>query len=151
MQNSLDRLLSGVAQVLAETVAPATADPYARAQALAASELLENLRPRVTWEPGFALGWTARARELFAEAREALPGDSELVPLDVALGTPAPGATAPAIEEYARLHTEALVDLQRRLAAAPEGVAPRLADDVRALVSARLDDELTRLRRGPAA
>ena len=49
MQNSLERLLAGVAAALREDIAPALEDEYARGQALAGAEILENLVPRVQW------------------------------------------------------------------------------------------------------
>jgi hypothetical protein len=56
MHNSLDRLLSGIALSLTEVIAPALSDPYARAQALAAAEIVANLAPRITWDPAQVVG-----------------------------------------------------------------------------------------------
>jgi HEAT repeat protein len=49
MQNSLDRLLAGVAKALHHDVLPQLTDPYAQAQVTAAIEILGNLSTRVTW------------------------------------------------------------------------------------------------------
>ena len=49
MQNSVDRLLLGVATVLRNDIAPQLQDEFARGQALAGAEILENLAPRVQW------------------------------------------------------------------------------------------------------
>jgi hypothetical protein len=49
IQNSLERLLGGVAAALREDIAPALEDEFARGQALAGAEILEQLVPRVQW------------------------------------------------------------------------------------------------------
>jgi hypothetical protein len=49
IQNSLDRLLAGMARELRSAVAPAVTDPYAHSQALACAELLDNLAVRIEW------------------------------------------------------------------------------------------------------
>ena len=50
MQNSLTRILEGIAESLGETVLPAVSDPYARSQVKAAIEILGNLATRVEWD-----------------------------------------------------------------------------------------------------
>ena len=49
IQNSLPRLLEGIAQSLHDTVLPNVADSFARGQTLAAIELLRNLATRTQW------------------------------------------------------------------------------------------------------
>ena len=49
MQNSVERLLLGVAAALREEILPQLDDDFARGQALAGAEILENLAPRVQW------------------------------------------------------------------------------------------------------
>jgi hypothetical protein len=49
IQNSLPRLLEGIAQSLHDTVLPNVADSFARGQTLAAIELLRNLASRTQW------------------------------------------------------------------------------------------------------
>jgi hypothetical protein len=49
MQNSLERLLGGVAAALRDDIAPLLEDEFARGQALAGAEILEQLVPRVQW------------------------------------------------------------------------------------------------------
>lgn len=49
IQNSLPRLLEGIAQSLHESVLPNVADSFARGQTLAAIELLRNLASRTQW------------------------------------------------------------------------------------------------------
>lgn len=67
MQNSLERLLVGVATALREDIAPALDDEYARAQALAGAEILENLVPRVQWRADDAEAVIALIRPLVGE------------------------------------------------------------------------------------
>jgi len=49
MYNSLDRLLDGLAATLRDEVAAHVADPYVRAQAHAAAEVIEHLAEHVEW------------------------------------------------------------------------------------------------------
>lgn len=49
MYNSLDRLLDGIAITLRNDVAPQIDDPYVRAQAQTAAELLAHLAEHVEW------------------------------------------------------------------------------------------------------
>ena len=69
MYNSLDRLLDGIASTLRDDIAPQVDDPYVRAQAQTAAELLAHLAEHVEW----------RCDHLRAEidaARAALPHDA---------------------------------------------------------------------------
>jgi hypothetical protein len=69
MYNSLDRLLDGIAATLRDDIAPQVEDPYVRAQAQTAAELLAHLAEHVEW----------RCDHLRAEidaARAALPHDA---------------------------------------------------------------------------
>jgi hypothetical protein len=67
MQNSLERLLAGVAAALREDIAPALEDEFARGQALAGAEILENLVPRVQWRVDDAEAVIALVRPLLAD------------------------------------------------------------------------------------
>lgn len=49
MNNSLDRLFDGVVHALLNEVIPRLDDEFARGQAYAAADLLNNLRPRIDW------------------------------------------------------------------------------------------------------
>ncbi|MGA0064460.1 MAG: hypothetical protein ACO3IV_03365 [Ilumatobacteraceae bacterium] len=49
IQNSLPRLLEGIAQSLHDAVLPNVSDSFARGQTLAAIELLRNLATRTQW------------------------------------------------------------------------------------------------------
>jgi len=49
IQNSLPRLLEGIAQSLHDAVLPNVTDSFARGQTLAAIELLRNLASRTKW------------------------------------------------------------------------------------------------------
>jgi hypothetical protein len=94
MQNSLQRLLEGLAVSLREQIAPAVADPYARAQVAAAAELVENLGTRVEWRSQWLLEEVERVRPVLEAAvagadaadlplaREVLVGPSEGNPLE---------------------------------------------------------------------
>lgn len=49
MNNSLDRLVAGIIDALRREVIPRLDDEFARGQAYAAVDLLQNLRPRLDW------------------------------------------------------------------------------------------------------
>ena len=67
IQNSLERLLAGVAAALREDIAPQLEDEFARGQALAGAEILENLVPRVQWRADDAEAVIALIRPLLAD------------------------------------------------------------------------------------
>jgi hypothetical protein len=130
MQNSLERLLQGMAETLARTVAPATDDPYASAQAMAAAELLLNLAERVTWDPGYLLAHAEETRGLVEDA---------------GLGAAPAGDDPAALERHAAAHLTALSQAAAR--AWTDGTPAGERERVAALVDAELDGELARLRR----
>jgi hypothetical protein len=72
IQNSLERLLVGVATALRAEIAPRLEDEFARGQALAGAEILENLAPRVQWRVDDAEAVISLIRPLLA----APPGSS---------------------------------------------------------------------------
>lgn len=49
MNNSLERLLDGIVGSLRTEIIPRLDDEFARGQAYAAADLLNNLRPRIDW------------------------------------------------------------------------------------------------------
>jgi len=67
IQNSLERLLAGVAAALREDIAPQLEDEFARGQALAGAEILENLVPRVQWRADDAEAVIALVRPLLPD------------------------------------------------------------------------------------
>lgn len=144
MQNSLDRLLSGIAGALTDVVAPAIEDPYARTQARTAAELIENLRTRVTWQRGYELGWTVRCRDAAREAGRLGMPDGSAARTALALGEPETVSDdAEAMETYALTHLELLAAL---IAWAPSGPAPFEAM-VREIADLQFSEEVARLRR----
>jgi hypothetical protein len=81
MQNSLERLLAGVAAALREDIAPALEDEFARGQALAGAEILENLVPRVQWRVDDAEAVIALIRPLLSEPPPEGDRDAHLLAL----------------------------------------------------------------------
>lgn len=120
MQNSLDRILQGMAAQLREVIAPSLADPYARSQALAMVELLANLETRVEWR-------CDQLREVVLEVRAALDG-----------AVPDPGGMSN--PQLVEARTQALAALA---AAQADG-----RDDLLEVAGRLLDAELGRLRTG---
>lgn len=78
IQNSLDRLLAGIAGALRDDVLPAIDDKFTRSQVSACIELLGNLSTRVEWRADQLAATTAHAR---AALLTALSADSELAGL----------------------------------------------------------------------
>jgi hypothetical protein len=149
MQNSLERLLDGMAAALVEVVAPGLGDdPYARGQALACAELLRNLAPRVEWRCGDLAEVVRRARALLAQADAvAPPGEDALRPARALLAQPDPDpADNAALVEARRRHLAALAAVQGWLARGGGGEAAALRAEVRAFAAWHLRTELERLR-----
>jgi hypothetical protein len=147
MQNSLRRLLEGTVRALVDDVTPAVEDPYARAQALAAADLLANLVDRVGWAPEYLLWWTTRARDLLAEALALAPGEPAFAAVARLLeaSEPGPRAATEEVEEWAADHLAALAAAREWSAreAAGSALAPRLDS----LADEMLDRDLAVLRR----
>ena len=78
IQNSLERLLAGVAAALREDIAPQLEDEFARGQALAGAEILENLVPRVQWRADDAEAVIALVRPLLADPPRPADRDEHL-------------------------------------------------------------------------
>lgn len=155
MQNSLRRLLEGTVRALLDDVAPAVEDPYARAQALAAADVLANLATRIEWSPAYLLWWSSAARELLAEAFAAAPDEPTFAPFPALLATSEPepdtGAEAgsvvagDAVETWAAEHLAALAAAREWAARDPDGVD--LGHRLDFLADRMLDHDLAHLRR----
>jgi hypothetical protein len=129
MQNSLERLLDGMATTLADEMAPALSDPYLRAQAVTAAELLRTLAPRLVWDLDAALPWAPALRTLAAEAVESV-GTHELPACAALSGAVAPGLDAS--EHFQTAHLAALAELAAH---------DRLPDAINERVSALVDQD----------
>jgi hypothetical protein len=150
IQNSLRVLLDGIVESLTERVAPTVEDEYARAQVLAAADILAALAPRVAWDRSQALGWVAEAHALARRARDAPGVGAPPAELDEALNAElAPDAGAHAVERHVRLQRAGLVALQRYVGPAGAGTDAALAAEVADLIARRLDDELALLPAPP--
>jgi hypothetical protein len=128
IQNSLERLLAGIAQTLRETVRPAVADPYAAAQTSAAADLLDNLARRVEWRRDLLL---ARAERVGALLERAGRG-------------PEPVSNAMSSGELAAALERRLAELAELQASPPPGLAPEIEELLRWL----LEDEDRLIRSG---
>jgi hypothetical protein len=142
IQNSLERLLEGIAAALRREVAPALDDAYARSQALAAAELIENLAARVEWRCADLAAVVDSVRPILAEAVRIAP-DLELA--HEVLTQRAPTGDNAALLRARDRHLAALAELQDRLpGAGPE--ADPLRERVRGAIRSQLRAELERLR-----
>jgi hypothetical protein len=141
MQNSLVRLLEGLAEQLADVVAPVVDDPFAKAQVMAGVELLNNLRTRVQWRTADFAEVVDRIRAVLGDATDAPPHIRDV--LDDPLPEP---HDANAILATERRHRRALGELQTWLDGQPGH--EDLNALVRELVLWDLERELSLLRSG---
>src|SRR4051794_23911006 len=123
MQNSLERLLGGMAATLADEVAPAIGDPYLRSQAVTAAELLRTLAPRLVWDLDATLPWAPALRVVAEEAVDAL-GAAALPACAALRGDAEPGSDA--AEAFQAAHLAALAELTAR-DDLPGGMAERVS------------------------
>ena len=151
MQNSLDRLLGGIALALRADIAPAVQDPLARRQAIAGAELLEQLSSRVTWRPEEQRRVAAAVWPLLDEALALAPHAPKLAGVREAVEHP---ADDPLVARDA--HLRALADVQRWLPTAGEqadGLRARVrtaSAELLALELEHLDAALALARRAAA-
>lgn len=131
MQNSLDRILEGLARSLATDVAPHVDDPYAKAQVMAAVELVNNLATRVEWRREPLLADIEAARQVLSAA------GADVAPVD-------PAASGTELAAVRRGHLVAVAALQGTDVARRPEVASVLGDFLRST----LDRELELLRTG---
>ncbi len=149
MHNSLERLLGGIADALRQDIAPAVVDDFARRQALAAAEILEQLVSRVQW----------RAEDLTAvviAVRPALEAAIALAPEAAALESVREVLRTPLREDADGLltarddHLRALAAVQTWTAGAVEAdaaLAGRLREAATTVLARELDHlELARAR-----
>jgi hypothetical protein len=137
-QNSLERLLEGIAAALRESVAPALEDRYARAQAECAAELLLSLAPRIDWRAEIAEAELRRIRPLLRRAT--LIADPEALPRTHAFLSAGSGLSAEATRCNALL---ALAEVQTLLGQRESDDA--LAADIRSFARWQLDGQASRL------
>lgn len=145
-QLSLDQLLVGLRDQLAELAKAATGD-YEKAQLKSAAELVTYLRPRVTWDPDQVLGWIDNHRDALTRAQLIDPDALPL--LTAALALPVPRG-ARAVEDYAAAFTDALVELDRVIhsysGTADEDRRGDLGTTVRSIVTERIERDIALLR-----
>lgn len=79
IQNSLDRLFSGIAHTLRIDVLPQVEDEFAASQVAACIELLGNLSTRVDWKVELLVTTTTQARAAVAAAELAAPELTDLI------------------------------------------------------------------------
>ena len=139
MQNSLSRLLEGIAHALHHDILPSVEDDYARAQLTACIEILGNLEPRISWDPQVLVERAERIRATIVGVADELPADPELAEVHALAREDAD------LADLAGLHRAlgALADLQGWLGDRPGEPAN---GPIAELVAADLHAELGRLR-----
>ncbi|HWY25724.1 MAG TPA: hypothetical protein VNX47_12435 [Nevskia sp.] len=136
MNNTLDRLFAGLITSLRSEIIPRLDDEFARGQAYAAMDLLNNLRPRIDW----AVGPLAEqiAAQLAAAQRIAALAPEQALPEELKLA-PQP-ATGDALRQYRDALDEHLCRVLDALPQAPS--AQR--DAVRAVLTQYMKEQVRR-------
>lgn len=153
MQNSLERILVGMAESLTAEVLPQVEDPYARAQVVSAAELLLALVDRVEWRCADLAVSIERVSSVLDLAEGLVAPASELgIRIGSLRSERDMRATNQQLEERNAAHLSVLADLQDWLAEQHRdqgGPLQQLADAVDVLVNEVQNDEyaLTRLTR----
>jgi hypothetical protein len=142
VQNSPERLLTGIADTLRSAIAPKLTDRYALAQLQAAAEILDNLAPRLGPADELVSGSVEELSALFVEAAAVLPDEAAAPFRDWLEEAP---ARLPAANWSSGLET--LAGLQRWLADNP-GAAPDLFERTAALIAAEFAREEDLVRTG---
>jgi hypothetical protein len=138
-QNSLQRLLEGIASALREAVMPEISDPYARAQVEAAAGLLDNLAPRIGWQASLIEAEVDRIVVLLERAT-AIAGTADLPTARQFLAAGPSGS----LEDDRRAALLALGQVQEHLAANSLGDA--LDADISGFTRWQLHEQASRLR-----
>jgi aminoglycoside phosphotransferase (APT) family kinase protein len=142
LQVPLTRIFDGLSAALRDDVVPHVADPYAKAQVMAAIEVLANLATRVEWSAKDQMETILGARVVLDQA----PDDAPAYPREVRDMALPSSDDAAAIGAARREHLAALAQLEGWMVSEPDQ-----QDLSRSLVAFLLDDlsaELGRLRSG---
>jgi hypothetical protein len=141
MQNSLDRVLVGIATTLHDDVLPHVDDTYARSQVEAAVELIVSLTEQTEWRCDVLHATTEELRAILVAADRAAPADEpEMTAARALIADPAPHAADNAA--LVALHgtsVAALAGVQRWLARRVDADDPQVA-----AIAAAVDDFVRR-------
>jgi hypothetical protein len=142
MQNSLERILVGLAQSLSADVLPHVDDPYARSQLSSAAELVLALADRVEWRCSDLHNTITRVHAVLAEATKHSELDSDFEERVAALGSAGekPWDNSTLVEQRAE-SLRCLAEVQRLLAADPDGPLSAVRGQVDELVDRLQDGE----------
>ncbi len=141
MNNSFVRLIDGMTATLREEVLTRIDDEFARGQVFGVINLLNNFRLRADWSVGFLQEELAAQSLAFARVAELLkaaglpnaavqPGSYEAISQ---LLSNSPAALAPDTGALLRRRDDGnqrMIELFRWLWSQPEGVSPRMRDDI---------------------
>jgi hypothetical protein len=133
VNNSLPRILDGLIATLRSEIIPALETDFARSQAIAAIDVLNNLKPRVDWLVTPLADEVAAQRALLAELSGVLAGSGAPAPPavpDIAAAIPAHAvqATRDALDAH-------LCDLTRWLSAGRAALGPERTAAAEGLLS----------------
>lgn len=92
MNIPLERIIEGIVATMRADVIPHVSDSYARGQAVAVIDLLNNIAPRVEWAQAPLAAQLVRKQALLSQIRDIVPGVAPDLPPDGAVELPATGA-----------------------------------------------------------
>jgi len=145
MNNSLDRLFSGIIASLHSEIIPRLDDEFARGQAYATIDLLNNLRPRLDWAVGPLAAQIAAqlvaARRVDELAQGLKDGPPALPPALAAMPDPAAGETLRRLRDQLDEHLCKVIDWQNQ---PPAGVAETALAAIAAITAQYMQEQVRR-------
>jgi len=145
MNNSLDRLFSGIIASLHSEIIPRLDDEFARGQAYATIDLLNNLRPRLDWAVGPLAAQIAAqlvaARRIDELAQGVPNGPPALPPALAAMPDPAAGETLRWRRDQLDEHLCKVVDWQNQ---PPAGVSETALAAIAAVTAQYMQEQVRR-------
>jgi hypothetical protein len=141
MNNSFVRLIDGMSATLRQEVLTRIDDEFARGQVFGVINLLNNFRLRADWSVGFLQEELAAQSLAFARVAELLneaglpkaaeqPGGSAAISLLVSNSSAEPVPDTGALLRQRDEGNQRIIELFRWLWSQPEGVSPRMRDDI---------------------
>jgi hypothetical protein len=147
LQITLDRLMSGIADALRESVAPSLTDAFARSQAETAANLIDNLSTRVDWRSDILHAEVSRLEDLLQHAEELAPDGA--LPSITVMGSSSDRAESAPLVDRRVAGLSALAEVQDWLANLPASSSAEvqaLAVDVHEFLLWQVEDQYARLR-----
>ena len=145
MNNSLDRLFAGIIASLGHEIIPRLEDEFARGQAYAAIDLLNNLRPRIDWAVGplavQIAAQLAAARRIEELAQGLQQGPPALPPALAVAPDPASGESLRQLRDQLDEHLCRVIEWHNQ---PPENAAAAQVAAIRAVTAHYMQEQVRR-------